>query len=517
MKPLHLEARGRLAPATLAGGRLDDVAEPSNPTPSQAGGAEAPAFELERVGVRFGAVTALEGVSLAVRHGERVAIIGPSGAGKSTLLNVLNTSVAPAEGRLRVLGQEPGRLAPASLRALRARVGTVYQLLHLVPQASVLENVLMGALGRRSLLGLALAPLRAAERSAVAAVLREVGLDGRLHERVDRLSGGEQQRVAVARVLFQGPEAIVADEPFASVDPRRAAAIVELLVRAARGRALVLSTHQLDPVLPHFPRVVGLRGGRVLFDRRREDLTAEDLGHLYRVEAASASPEPAQPVAPGPPRLSRAPVLVGASTTPGEYLLPRLAAAFARRHPEAHLRLTVKDTDEVMEDLLSGRVELAFVGSRRDDGALHFEDFAEDEIVLVAAPGQRLVPPGTLSTEALARLPRVEREPGSATRAVVEAQLQAMGTALDPEAVELEVSSVEALKAAVAAGLGVGFASRLSVEDDLRSGALRLVPVAGLRVPRRFYAAWRRSGGLSEGARAFLAEARLGLGPGGSP
>jgi phosphonate transport system ATP-binding protein len=495
------------------------LADRTNPTSSDPGGAAAPApaFELDGVGVRFGPVAALDGVSLAVRPGERVAIVGPSGAGKSTLLAVLNTSIAPSAGRVRVLGEEPRRLAPARLRALRARVGTVYQLLHLVPQASVLENVLMGALGRRGALGLALAPLRGAERSAVAAVLAEVGLDGRLHQRVDRLSGGEQQRVAVARVLYQGPEAIVADEPFASVDPRRAAAIVELLVRAARGRALVLSTHQLDPVLPHFPRVVGLRGGRVLFDRRREELTADDLGRLYQPEAATASPEPAEPAPRLPSLLSRAPVLVGASTTPGEYLLPRLAAAFVRRHPEVHLRLTVKDTDEVLVDLAAGRVELGFVGSRRDDPSLHFEDFAEDEIVLVAAAGQRLVPPGPIPVEMLARLPRVEREPGSATRSVVEAQLEAMGAALDPEAVELEVSSVEALKAAVAAGLGVGFASRLSVEDELRSGALRLVPVEGLRVPRRFFAAWRRAEGLSEAARAFLAEARSGLDGGGSP
>jgi phosphonate transport system ATP-binding protein len=424
---------------------------------------------------------------------------------------VLNTSLFPNAGRVHVLGQEPGQLGPARLRALRARVGTVYQLLHLVPQASVLENVLMGALGRRGALALAVAPLRAAERADVAAILAEVGLDGHLHRRVDRLSGGEQQRVAVARVLYQAPEAILADEPFASVDPRRAAAIVELLARAARGRALVLSTHQLDPVLPHFPRVVGLRAGRVVFDLRREDLTAEDLGRLYQPEAASASPEPAESAPPTPSLASRAPVLVGASTTPGEYLLPRLAAAFVRRHPEAHLRLTVKDTDEVLADLAAGRVELVFVGSRRGDPVLHFEDFAEDEIVLVVGAGQRLVPPGPIPVETLARLPRVERQSGSATRAVVEAHLSAMGAALDPEAVELEVSSVEALKGAVAAGLGVGFASRLSVEDELRSGTLRLVPVHGLRMPRRLFAAWRRADGLSASAHAFLAAARNGL------
>ena len=162
-------------------------------------------------------------------------------------------------------------------------------------------------------------------------------------------------------------------------------------------------------------------------------------------------------------------------------------------------------------DLRAGRVELAFVGSRRSDPSLHFEDFAEDEIVLVASPDLGLLPPGRLSGAQAARLPRVEREPGSATRTVVAAQFEAMGLGLDPEAAELEVSSVEALKAAVAAGAGVGFASRLSVEGELRSGALRVVPVDGFRIPRRLFVAWRRQGALGPAARAFLELARRAL------
>jgi phosphonate transport system ATP-binding protein len=452
---------------------------------------------------------ALADVTVHVKKGEFVFLTGPSGAGKSTLLKLIFCAEPATSGQLLVFGKNVSKMRPSAVPYLRRNIGVVFQDFKLLPDRTVAENVAF-PLEVRALVSKEV-------RRKLTQGLRAVGLEHKQHKFPLSLSGGEQQRVAVARVLYQGPEAIVADEPFASVDPRRAAAIVELLVRAARGRALVLSTHQLDPVLPHFPRVVGLRGGRVLFDRRREELTADDLGRLYQPEAATASPEPAEPAPRLPSLLSRAPVLVGASTTPGEYLLPRLAAAFVRRHPEVHLRLTVKDTDEVLVDLAAGRVELGFVGSRRDDPSLHFEDFAEDEIVLVAAAGQRLVPPGPIPVEMLARLPRVEREPGSATRSVVEAQLEAMGAALDPEAVELEVSSVEALKAAVAAGLGVGFASRLSVEDELRSGALRLVPVEGLRVPRRFFAAWRRAEGLSEAARAFRAEARSGLDGGGSP
>jgi phosphonate transport system ATP-binding protein len=491
------------APAPATAGRRA-------PEPAPAG-----ALLLEGAGRDFGACRALGGLSLAVRPGERVAVIGPSGAGKSTLLRLAAGSLFASSGRVLVLGEEVARLGPARLRALRARVGTVHQQLHLVPQASVLENVLMGRLGRRSWLAVAAAPLRRAERIRVAEVLDQVGIADKLHERLDRLSGGEQQRVAVARVLHQDPELVVADEPFSAVDPERSAQVVRLLVEAARGRTLLLATHQLEPVFPHFPRVVGLRGGKLLFDRRREEVTPDDLARLYQPEGATASPEPRQLLAPSGPAI-RAEVRVGASSSPGEYLLPRALPAFARELPGVRVRLEVKDTLEVLSDLAAGRVELAFVGARSPHPALHFEDFAEDEIVLVAAPDLPCLPRGPISPSAAARLPRVDREPGSATRAIVEAQFAALGAPLDPGAAAFEAGSIEALKSAVAGGMGVGFASRLSVAEELRSGRLLLVPVASVRVPRRFFVAWRRAEPPSAAARALLAAARhaiAGLAP----
>ncbi len=454
---------------------------------------------------------ALADVDLEIRRGERVAVVGPSGAGKSTLLRLVNASLPPTEGTVRVLGAEPARLRAGALRALRSRIGTVYQQLLLVPQASVLENVVVGRLGSRSALRVALAALRRRDRDEVAAVLAQVGLAGRIDERLDRLSGGEQQRVAVARVLYQQPDVLVADEPFASVDPARSAEIVQLLVAAARGRTLVLSTHQLDPVLPWFPRVVGLRGGRVLFDRSREDLTSADLAELYRPEGSTASPEPRRPLA-APAAGVHGSLLVGASTTPGEYLLPRIVARFVAGHPSVHLRIAVRDTDEITRDLVDGTLELGFVGSRRVHRDLHFEDFAEDEIVLVAAPDLAGLPPGPLAPSRLRLLPRVEREAGSATRAIVEAHLGRMGIDLDPDAVALEAGSPEALKQAVAAGLGVGFSSRLSVAAELASGRLREVPLERVRIPRRLFVAWRNDVALSAAARAFVEAVRAAAG-----
>jgi len=444
------------------------------------------AASLQGVSVSYAGVPALRGIALSIRRGERVAIIGPSGGGKTTLLRLLNTSLLPTAGAVRVLGEDPAALATPALRALRARVGTVWQQLHLVPQASVAENVRMGRIGRTSLAALAAGGLSRAERARVAAVLSQVGLEARIDARLDRLSGGEQQRVAVARVLHQAPELLLADEPLASVDPARAAEVVELLVAAARGRTLVVATHVLEPVLPRFARVVGLREGRIAFDRPREQVGAEDLARLYGPDAAAPSGDaPLRAQGEGP-----TPLRVAASTTPGDALLPRVLPALRAAYPEVRIVLSVKDTAGALADLASGLADLALVGARDAPAGVAFEDVAEDEIVLVAPPGL-LLPPEPLGLADLVRLPRVDREPGSATRRIVELQLSAMGLPLPHAAAVLVAGSAAAQAAAVEGGAGVGFLSRLSVAPALAAGRLRQVRVDRLRIPRRLYAAWR--------------------------
>jgi len=251
-------------------------------------------IEAERLTRRFGGVAALDGVDLAVAPGEAVAVIGPSGAGKTTLFRLLNLALEPDGGRLVIDGEEPARLDEAGRRRLRARIGTVYQQHNLVGRLPVVQNVLAGELGRSSGLGALRRLLWPGDVSQAAAALAAVGIADKLTARTDRLSGGEQQRVAIARLVVQDPSVVLADEPVASVDPRLADAIVSLLVGLARerGKTLLTSLHAVDLALRHFPRVVGLRAGRVAFDVPAGEVTRPMLEALYAGEALEGGREP---------------------------------------------------------------------------------------------------------------------------------------------------------------------------------------------------------------------------------
>ena len=247
-------------------------------------------LRLEDVAVRYGDLAALDGVCLSVAAGERVGLVGPSGAGKTTLLRLFNGSVRPSAGKAVVLGQDIAALSGPGLRRLRSMVGFVHQDLSLVPNQRVIRNVLSGQLGRRGLAGsvrMMLFPTRA-EAAEVHRLLERVGVQEKLYERTDRLSGGQRQRVAIARALYQRPAALLADEPVASVDPARARDTVALLASVSResGLTLCMSLHNLDLAREFFPRLVGMRRGRVVFDRPTAELTDAQFTDLYRLTDA---------------------------------------------------------------------------------------------------------------------------------------------------------------------------------------------------------------------------------------
>jgi phosphonate transport system ATP-binding protein len=243
-----------------------------------------PAFQVEGLSRRYGDRVALARLDLTIARGETVALVGPSGAGKTTLLHLLAGTLSPTQGCARVLGTPAHELGPGSLRA--ERIGVMHQGLDLVPHLSVMQNVLAGNLGRWGLARSVASLIRPHELGRACEALERVGLATRLRERTSRLSGGEQQRVALARLLVQRPHALLADEPVSSLDPARAEALVRLLVRVAAegGHTLVASLHAVNLAIAHFGRIVGLRGGAVVFDRASGDVTEDDLTRLYAID-----------------------------------------------------------------------------------------------------------------------------------------------------------------------------------------------------------------------------------------
>ncbi len=251
-----------------------------------------PVFQLEGAHRSFGAVRALREVELTVHKGERVALIGASGSGKTTLLRLIGAQIAPDAGSVRVMETDPLALGERELRRLRSRLAFLPQDLGLVSNLRVIQNVVAGRCGRRSLWGtLRDLILPAVEvRREIMGLLERVGIAEKIYDRLDTLSGGQQQRVAVARALFQAPVALLADEPVSAVDPARARDLLELLSRLCEeeGLTLVVSMHQLELAREFFPRLVGLKEGWVAFDGSTGEVSEDQLAELFRLDDGGA-------------------------------------------------------------------------------------------------------------------------------------------------------------------------------------------------------------------------------------
>jgi len=230
---------------------------------------------------------ALRAVSFEAARGERLAVIGPSGAGKTSLLRVLGTALRPSAGAIAIDGADPWSLSRDALRRLRSRVGMIHQAPPLPPRQRLVTAVLAGRLGLWSFwrgLGSLVYPVDiAGARDALA----RLNLAERLFDRCDRLSGGQLQRVGVARVLYQRPDVVLADEPVSALDPQLADQTVGVLNREvqARGVTLIASLHAVDLALKWFPRVIGLREGAVAFDASPVRVTDAMLRDLYATES----------------------------------------------------------------------------------------------------------------------------------------------------------------------------------------------------------------------------------------
>ncbi|MGH7771658.1 MAG: phosphonate ABC transporter ATP-binding protein [Candidatus Binatia bacterium] len=253
-------------------------------------------LEVKGLHKSFGDSThVLRGIELKVERGEFLGVIGPSGAGKSTLLRCINRLVEPSSGQIFIpraafMSGVNGswidvlRLNRRELRLLRRKVGMIFQQFNIVKRLSVIENVISGGLAYQPSLKSCLRLYPQGERRRALMNLKRVGLLDHAYKRADELSGGEQQRVAIARTLMQNPAIILADEPVSNLDPKLSRLILDILKRICLedGITALVSLHTLDLTRDYADRIVGLREGRIFFDGPTKDLTEAVVEKVYQ-------------------------------------------------------------------------------------------------------------------------------------------------------------------------------------------------------------------------------------------
>jgi len=237
----------------------------------------------------------LSGISFQVEQGEFVGIIGLSGSGKSTLLRCINRLIEATSGEILVprslLSQNGSvgmanvlRLDRQELRLLRRKVGMIFQQFNIVKRLSVIENVLSGGLGYQPSLTSTLRVFSETGKRQALTNLKRVGLLDHAYKRADELSGGEQQRVAIARTLMQQPAIVLADEPVSSLDPKLSRVVLDILRRVCRedGITALVSLHTLELTREYAHRVIGLKQGQLFFDGPVKDLTETIVDAVYQ-------------------------------------------------------------------------------------------------------------------------------------------------------------------------------------------------------------------------------------------
>lgn len=221
-----------------------------------------PIIRFESVTKVFGSVTVLEDATFSINPGEFVSIVGPSGAGKSTMLKLLTAEEIPTSGEIFFNERPIGDINRKHLPFYRRNIGTVFQDFKLLPQKSVFENIAyaLEVDGRSSL----------EIRDEVPQILDIVGLSDKAGNRPNELSGGEQQRVVLARALIHRPKVIIADEPTGNLDPVSTQEIIDLLLEInSFGTTVLLATHNKPIVDTIGRRVIAIDGGRIVSDEEK--------------------------------------------------------------------------------------------------------------------------------------------------------------------------------------------------------------------------------------------------------
>lgn len=243
-------------------------------------------ISIRQLTKHYGANPVLRGIDLEVAAGEFVVVLGQSGAGKSTLLRCMNRLVQADSGTLSVAGIDA--IACHDTRALRRQAAMIFQHHNVVPRLSVLKNVLTGCLGSVATLPSILQLFKREDVALAMQCLERVELAHKAHERTDSLSGGQMQRVGIARALAQRPQVILADEPVASLDPKTSRLVLQYLRDATRdlGITVLCNLHQVDYAREFGDRIVGLAHGRLVYDGDAGSMSDADLQRIYPGQAA---------------------------------------------------------------------------------------------------------------------------------------------------------------------------------------------------------------------------------------
>jgi phosphonate transport system ATP-binding protein len=246
-------------------------------------------------------VRAVRSVSLEIETGSFVVVLGPSGAGKSTLLRCINRLVVPDAGTVSVAGEQ---VTETNIKRLRPQMGMIFQQFNLVGRLNVITNVLVGRLCHLGFFDrvASLVYLFGKDECQLAErLLARVGLASKAWDRADRLSGGEQQRVGIARALAQQPRVILADEPVASLDPVTGETIMRLLkeICAVEKLTVIVSLHQVSLAQRFADRIIGMNSGQIVFDGFPGDLDAHALRTIYGHDVHEHEP-PASDILSGP-------------------------------------------------------------------------------------------------------------------------------------------------------------------------------------------------------------------------